>query len=104
MQFMVIERFADSDMLPIYQRLQDEGRGLPADVSFIDSWVEVGFARCFQLMECDDLMALQRWVLHWRGLKAAFEIVPVIKGEDTAALFAPLLETQQAASTNENAA
>ena len=29
MLFMVIERFRDNDMVPIYQRLRDKGRSLP---------------------------------------------------------------------------
>ena len=92
MLFMVIERFADNDMTPIYRRLRDAGRGLPDGLTFIDSWVEPGFGRCFQLMECDDLRKLQAWVLHWRGLKATFEIVPVVPGKDTAAIVAPTLD------------
>ncbi|MBW4621455.1 MAG: DUF3303 domain-containing protein [Cyanosarcina radialis HA8281-LM2] len=52
---MVIERFQDNDMMPIYQRLRDEGRMFPEGLKYIDSWVEPNFSRCFQLMECDDL-------------------------------------------------
>lgn len=92
MLFMVIERFADNDMLPIYRRLRDLGRGMPDTLKYIDSWVEPGFGRCFQLMECQDLTDLQKWVLHWRGLKATFEIVPVVPGRDTSAVVAPLLD------------
>ena len=40
MLFMVIERFKDSDMLPIYKRVRDEGRLLPDGLKYIDSWVE----------------------------------------------------------------
>lgn len=29
MLFMIIERFRDNDMLPIYKRVRDEGRSLP---------------------------------------------------------------------------
>lgn len=80
MLFMIIERFTDDDMVPIYQRLLDAGRGVPEGLRFVDSWVETGFSRCFQLMECDDLGLLQQWILHWRGLKVSFEIVPVVPG------------------------
>ena len=78
MVFMVIERFRDNDMIPIYRRLRDEGRGLPEGLKYIDSWIEPNFSRCFQLMECDDLRLLQEWVLHWRGTGATFEFVPVV--------------------------
>ena len=54
MLFMVIERFRDSDMVPIYQRVRDGGRMLPEGLEYVDSWVEPNFSRCFQLMECGD--------------------------------------------------
>jgi hypothetical protein len=40
MLFMVIERFRDDDMIPIYQRLRDTGRSLPDGLEYVDSWVE----------------------------------------------------------------
>ena len=78
MLFMIIERFRDNDMVPIYQRVRDGGRAIPAGLKYIESWVEPNFSRCFQLMECDDLRLLQEWVLQWRGAGVSFEIVPVV--------------------------
>jgi hypothetical protein len=49
MLFMVIERFRDNDMVPIYQRLRESGRSLPNGLEYVDSWIEPNFARCFQL-------------------------------------------------------
>ena len=92
MLFMVIERFAESDMLPVYRRLRDAGRGLPEGLRYVDSWVESGCARCFQLMETDDLRLLQQWVLHWRGTGVTFEIVPVLPASETRDIVAPLLD------------
>ena len=40
MLFMVIERFAANDMVPIYQRVRSDGRMLPDGLEYIDSWVE----------------------------------------------------------------
>ncbi|NJR24029.1 MAG: DUF3303 family protein [Richelia sp. CSU_2_1] len=48
MLFMIVERFKDNDMLPIYQRVRDEGRMFPDGLKYIDSWVEPNFSRCFQ--------------------------------------------------------
>lgn len=87
MIFMVIETFPDADPAPAYDRLKAQGRGLPDGVRFIESWVETGLGRCFQLMEADDAALLQQWVHHWRGLGIAFEIVPVVSGADTARLY-----------------
>jgi Protein of unknown function (DUF3303) len=91
MIFMVIERFKDDDMLPIYKRVRDEGRMLPQGLEYIDSWVEPNFSRCFQLMECDDLRLLQQWILKWRGSGVSFEIVPVVSSKDTREVVAPHL-------------
>ena len=92
MLFMIIERFKDSDMIPVYQRVREKGRMLPDGLKYVDSWIEPNFSRCFQLMECDDARLLQQWVLGWRGLSVAFEIVPVVTSKETREVVAPLLE------------
>ena len=92
MLFMVIERFQDNDMVPIYKKLRDGGRELPDGLKYIDSWVEPNFSRCFQLMECDDLRLFQKWVLAWRGTGATIEIVPVVGSNDTRDVVAPHLD------------
>jgi hypothetical protein len=92
MLFMVIERFKNNDMLPIYKRVRDDGRMLPDGLLYLDSWVEPNFARCFQLKECDDLRLFQQWSLQWRGSGATFEIVPVVPSKDTRDVVAPHLD------------
>lgn len=94
MLFMVVERFERNDMLPVYTRVRDAGRGLPEGLKYIDSWIEPNFGRCFQLMECDDLRRLQEWVLHWRGTGVTFEIVPVVESSRTREVVAPYLDAQ----------
>jgi hypothetical protein len=88
MLFMIIERFKDRDPVPIYARLREKGRALPEGLRYVDSWIEVNFARCFQVMECDDVILLQRWVLQWRDL-AEFEVVPVSPSKVVRELFPP---------------
>jgi hypothetical protein len=83
MLFMVIERFRDDDMVPVYRRLRDRGRSLPHGLEYLDSWVEPNFSRCFQLMRCDDLRLIQQWALEWRGSGVTFEIVPVATSAET---------------------
>ena len=90
MLFMVIERFRDNDMVPIYQRLREKGRLMPPGLKYIDSWIEPNFTRCFQLMECEDARLLQQWVAYWGDL-VEFEIVPVVPSKETAETMAPLL-------------
>ena len=94
MLFMVIERFRDNDMVPIYRQVRDGGRMLPDGLTYIDSWVEPGFSRCFQLMESADLRLIQQWVLQWRGFGVTFEIVPVVSSKDTRDVVAPHLDRQ----------
>jgi hypothetical protein len=92
MLFMLIERFRDNDMVPVYRRVRDQGRSLPDGLKYIDSWVEPNFSRCFQLMECDDLRLLQQWILGWRGTGVSFEIVPVLSSAGTREVVAPYLD------------
>ena len=91
MLFMVIERFRDHDMVPVYERLRGRGRMLPDGLRYVDSWVELNFSRCFQLMECDDLRLFQEWTLAWRGTGVTIEIVPVVGSKETQAVVAPHL-------------
>ena len=90
MLFMVIETFRNHDGTAIYRRLRDRGRQMPDGLSFVGSWVQADMGRCFQLMECDDVTLLQRWVVQWSDLMD-FEIVPVVAGKDTASALAALL-------------
>ena len=94
MLFMIIERFRDNDMVPIYQRVRDSGRSIPEGLKYVDSWVEPNFSRCFQLMECDDLRLLQSWVLQWRGAGVTFEIVPVVSSAQTREVVEPHLKAK----------
>ena len=89
---MVIERFRDNDMVPIYRRVRDGGRLLPDGLEYVDSWVEPNFSRCFQLMRCDDLRRFQEWVLGWRGAGVTIEIVPVLTSAETREVVAPYLD------------
>jgi hypothetical protein len=86
MLFLVIERFKGRDPAPIYARLRERGRALPDGLRYVDSWVEVNFDRCFQLVEADDASSLQRWILQWRDL-VEFEVVAVAPSKDVRALF-----------------
>lgn len=87
MLFMVVEKFRNQDAKSIYRRLRDKGRMMPEGLAFVSSWVSADVSRCFQLMECDDVTLLQRWVAEWSDLME-FEIVPVVAGKDTGAALA----------------
>ena len=90
MLFMVVEKFRNQDAKTIYRRLRDKGRSMPDGLKFVSSYVSADVARCFQMMECDDITLLQRWVAEWSDLMEC-EIVPVVAGKDTAAALAASL-------------
>jgi hypothetical protein len=57
----------------------------PEGLTYVDSWISADLGRCFQIMECDDVIALlQEWVLEWNDL-VRFEIVPLASSKATAA-------------------
>jgi hypothetical protein len=90
MLFMVIERFRGGDAAPVYRRFRERGRMAPDGLRYVDSWVESGFDRCFQLMECDDPRLLDEWTARWQDL-VEFEVVPVVTSRQAAEAIAPLL-------------
>jgi hypothetical protein len=90
MLFMVIERFRNRDATAVYRRFRDQGRGAPEGLTYVGSWIEASFDRCFQLMECDDARLLQQWVTAWSDL-IEFEIVPVVPSAETRQAIEPLL-------------
>ena len=90
MLFIVIERFKNHDAVPVYRRFREEGRMMPEGLKYLDSWTEDNFARCFQLMECDDPRLIEEWASRWDDL-VDFEIVPVVSSEEAAAAIEPRL-------------
>ena len=85
MLYMVIERFKNRDAESVYRRFRERGRMAPEGLSYIESWVETNFDRCFQLMDCDDPKLLEEWAAHWRDL-VNFEFVPVRPSREAADL------------------
>ena len=50
--YMVVERFKDAPA--VYRRFRDQGRMMPEGLSYLSSWVDDKFERCYQLMETHD--------------------------------------------------
>jgi hypothetical protein len=88
MLYMVIERFKNRDAQAIYRRFRGKGRMMPDGLSYLDSWVEENFDRCFQLMECNDTQLLEQWASHWRDLME-FEFVPVRRSKEVVEMMSP---------------
>jgi hypothetical protein len=84
MHYMVIERFKNRDAAAVYARFRERGRMMPDGLTYVSSWVEPNFDRCFQLMECEDPALLEQWGANWSDL-VDFEFVPVITGQEASA-------------------
>jgi hypothetical protein len=84
MQYMVIERFVNSDPRPIYSRLAEKGRMMPEGLTYINSWISEDFSTCWQVMETDKIENFEAWTRNWDDL-VEFEIVPVMTSAEARA-------------------
>ena len=92
MLYLIIERFRGGDPLPVYRRFRGSRAGWrPRGFRYISSWVTEDFARCFQVMECEDAGLLTQWMGNWQDL-VEFEVIPVRTSADAAAALAPRLD------------
>lgn len=87
---MIVERFRPGQAPAVYRRARDRGRMMPPGLTYVSSWVEPDFSRCFQLVECDDPALIDRWIAEWADL-VDFEVVPVITSAEAAERIAPEL-------------
>jgi hypothetical protein len=76
MLYMVLERFKPGAAPKIYRRARERGRQMPPGLEYVDSWVDLEFARCFQLMRSDDPALFDQWIAAWSDL-VDFEVIPV---------------------------
>lgn len=76
MLYMVIEYFNAGAAPEIYRRVRERGRQLPPGLEYVDSWVDLDYFRCFQLMRTDDRSLFDGWAKAWSDL-AHIEIIPV---------------------------
>jgi hypothetical protein len=78
MLYMIVERFR-GNAATVYERVAANGRMLPDGLTFLDSWVDVGLGRCFQLMTASDPADFLAWAARWADL-VDIEVVPVVSG------------------------
>lgn len=87
---MVIERFKNGDAVPVYRRFRDQGRLAPEGLSYVCNWVDTKLERCYQVMETDNPMLLDKWIAHWQDI-VDFEVHPIITSAEAAERIAPHL-------------
>lgn len=90
MLYLIVERFRDGDARPVYRRFRDQGRLAPEGLRYLASFVTQDFARCYQVMECEDRALLEQWMARWQDL-TDFEVIPVMTSADAVAAIAPRL-------------
>jgi hypothetical protein len=90
MIYMVVEHYRNGDAVPVYRRFRDRGRLAPDGLTYIQSWVDDGMERCYQLMETEDQSLLDQWMANWNDI-VEFEVYPVIPSAEAAERIAPRL-------------
>jgi len=81
MQYMIIEKIHMGKVKALYERFELQGRMLPEEVRYIDSWINEDVTICYQLMESRTKELLNNWIERWKDL-ADFEIIPVISSAE----------------------
>ena len=87
MLYMVIEHFRPGAVPAIYARVGERGRMLPAGLEYLNSWVDLDYSRCYQVMRTDDPALLDQWMRAWNDL-VEFEVVPVRSSAEAASSIA----------------
>lgn len=90
MLWMVVEHFREGRAPDVYRRFRDRGRLAPEGLTYVSSWVDLEYRRCFQVMEAPDEALLRRWIANWDDL-VEFEVVPVRTSAEAAAAIADQL-------------
>lgn len=81
MLFMVVENFKNGNTKAVYDRFREKGRMMPEGLNYVASWTESSGDRCFQVMECDDPLLLQKWASNWEDI-THFEFIPVLSSNE----------------------
>ena len=87
---MVVEHFKNKDAAPVYRRFRERGRLAPKGLTYLSSWVDADFERCFQLMETGDENLLKEWMANWSDI-VDFEYFLVVTSKEAAEKIAPKL-------------
>lgn len=90
MLWMVVEHFREGRAPDVYRRFRDRGRLAPEGLTYVSSWVDFEYRRCFQVMEAPDEALLRQWIANWDDL-VEFEVVPVRTSAEAAAAIADQL-------------
>jgi Domain of unknown function (DUF3303) len=85
-----VEHFKNKDAVAVYRRFRDRGRMAPEGLTYLSSWVDDKFERCYQLMATEDPSLLDKWMANWSDL-VNFEVHRVVTSQQAAESIAPRL-------------
>ena len=88
--YMVVEHFKNKDAVAVYRRFRDRGRMAPEGLTYLSSWVDENFERCYQLMAVEDPSLLDQWMANWSDL-VNFEVHAVVTSQEAAESIEPRL-------------
>jgi hypothetical protein len=88
--YMLVEHFRNKDAVPVYRRFRECGRMAPEGLTYVSSWVDEAFERCYQLMQTDDRRLLDDWMSNWTDL-VDFEVYAVMTSAEAAEKMQPRL-------------
>ena len=94
MLYVILEHFKNEDAVPVYRRFRDRGRLAPEGLTYLSSWVDENFQRCFQIMETENRDLLDQRIANWSDL-VDFEVYPVMSSQEAAEKIAPNLKAKQ---------
>jgi len=87
MLYMIVETYRPGAAAEIYRRARSQGRMLPPGLEYLASWVDLDYAKCFQLMRTDERALIDVWMASWSDL-VGFEVVAVRTSAEAAAAMA----------------
>jgi hypothetical protein len=90
MLYMVIEQFNPGAAPELYRRARTLGRQMSAGLEYVDSWVDLEYSRCFQLMRTENPALFDAWIGAWKDL-VKFEVIPVRTSAEAAQAIASAL-------------
>lgn len=93
MLYMVTERFKEGAAVDVYRRARERGRMLPEGLEYVDSWVEMNFEICYQLMQTENEALLREWTARWHDL-VDFEVRPVRTSAEAFREIAPRIDSE----------
>ena len=83
--YMVVEHFRNKDAVAVYHRFRDRGRMAPEGLTYLSSWVDKNFERCYQLMAAEDPSLLDQWMANWSDI-VEFEVYPIMSPSEAATM------------------